>query len=741
MKQAISFFLCLLTVAVAQAQAPQPPDSLDQEWLLDEVVVTARVEQPMNTSQTLTEKALNRQNVGQNLPYLLSATPSLVVTSDDGLGVGYTYFRVRGTDHTRINMTVNDVPLNDSESQTVFWVNMTDMASGLQSLQVQRGVGTSTNGSAAFGASVNMHTLDTRVQPDEEKSVHVTAQFNGGMYNTFREMVKAELRLPKHWRIEARMSKVNSDGYLYRATSDLFSYHGSIGYYGKNTTMALSAFGGAEKTYMAWDGVSSDDLKTDRRYNPAGAYYDQNGNLHYYPNQYDRYQQQHYQLHLKQRLSKVWTLRTTLHYTYGNGYYEQMKADKKYTSFGLSAWTDEDGNEVKRSNFVRKKHLDNHFYGGVFSFGYVSDPADVSIGGAANHYLGGHYGRVTDHLYGKVTAHEFYRSHADKVDANLYAKANYRIIHQARRTLTVYGDLQYRYVYYHLGGINDEDLLPLYATRHYHFFNPKAGISYEDHGHLAYFNFSIANREPTRKNFTEAGEHDIPKSERLYDYELGYTYRARQWYAGVNLYFMDYKNQLVLTGKYSDTGAYLTRNTDRSYRTGVELTGGCHPTDWFDWQVSLTFAHSRIVDYSDWVTIYDSNWNEQPQQEVHFGDVAIAFSPNVTFSNTFRFTYAGFGAEIQTQVVGKQYLDNTMSDRAKLDPYSVTNVKLEYTLPLPKRCPDITLMMQANNLFNSCYESNGGNWMCQFTDGSRYYSPWYYAQAGINVHGGIKVTF
>ena len=733
--------VCALAQVSSVFAQPDSDTLLIQGRDIPEVNVVARLEQPTDTHKKLSGEELNRENTGQNLPFLLQSTPSLVATSDDGLGIGYTYFRVRGTDHTRINMTVNGVPLNDAESQTVFWVNMTDMASSLSSLNVQRGVGTSTNGSSSFGASINMTTLPTQQMLNDSAPAHVQLQFNGGMYNTFREMVSAQVQLPKNFRIEARLSKVNSDGFLYRASSDLFSYHGSVGYYGKNTNLTFSAFGGTERTYMAWDGVSMEDLQTDRRYNPAGEYIDKDGNIAYYPNQNDNYKQQHFQLHLAQRLAPKWTLNATLHYTHGGGYYEQIKADKKYSSFGLENYQPNDSTVIKRSNFIRYKYLDNHYYGGVFSVNYRSEPADLTIGGAGSHYMGEHWGLVTDALYQTVSVQEYYRSTGTKADANIYAKANWRVINKAQRRLTLYGDLQYRYIYYRLDGINDEDLQPLTVTRHYHFFNPKAGVTYEDHGHQVYFNFALANREPSRKNFTEAGEHDIPRPERLYDYELGYTYSGKRWHAGVNLYFMDYKNQLVLTGKYSDTGAYLTRNVDKSYRAGIELTGTWHPTSWFQWEASLTLSRNKILDYTDWVSVYDANWEEIRQDEINFGNVTIAFSPSVVFSNTFTFNYAGFRADIQTLAVSKQYLDNSMSEEAILKPYTVTNMTLHYALPLPAKWPGIELMAQANNLFNSAYESNGGNWFCQFEDGSRYYSPWYYAQAGINVHAGFCVRW
>lgn len=735
------FLLLSLFASGTMLMAQSNDTLLIQGRDIPQVEVVARLEQPTDTHKKLSGEELNRDNTGQNLPYLLQSTPSLLATSDDGLGVGYTYFRVRGTDHTRINMTVNDVPLNDAESQTVFWVNMTDMASSLTSLNVQRGVGTSTNGSSSFGASINMATLPTQQMLNDSTPVHVALEFNGGMYKTFCERVAVRAQLPKNFWVEARLSKVNSDGYLYRASSDLFSYYGAVGYYGKKTNVTLSAFGGTEKTYMAWDGVSAKSLLTDRRYNPAGEYIDSNGHIAYYPNQNDNYKQQHFQLNLNQRLAPQWSLNATLHYTHGAGYYEQIKADKDYKSFGLPAHEIDDTTFVESSDFIRFKHLDNHYYGGVFTINYRSEPADLTIGGSGSHYMGKHWGLVSDYIYQDVTAHEYYRSNGTKAEGNIYAKANWRVINKAQRRLTLYGDLQYRYVYYHIGGINDEDLKPLNVTRHYHFFNPKAGITYEDHGHQVYFNFALANREPSRKNFTEAGEHDIPRPEKLYDYELGYTYSGKRWFAGINIYFMDYKNQLVLTGKYSDTGAYLTRNVDKSYRAGIELTGRWNPAPWFQWEANLTLSRNKILNYTDWVTMYDENWEELPQKEVDFGNVTIAFSPSVIFSNMFTFNYAGFRADIQTIAVSKQYLDNTMSEEAILKPYTVTNLTLHYQLPLPKRWPNIELMAQANNLFNSAYESNGGNWMCQFEDGSRYYSPWYYAQAGINVHAGFVVQW
>ncbi len=748
------FFVPVITLCgiISQLTAQDTLTIIGRE--IEEVKVISRVEQPTDNHTFIDGRELNEQNNGQNLPYLLSMTPSLIVTSDDGLGIGYTYFRIRGTDHTRINMTVNDVPLNDAESQTVFWVNMTDLSSSLSNVNVQRGVGTSTNGFAAFGGSINMETSSNFFKTEKKhggilNKSSVEIGFNGGMYKTFREYAKADVVLGNNWRAQARFSKVNSDGYLERAKSDLLSYHGSIGYYTQKTKASLTVFGGKEKTYMAWDGVTKDQMKENPRYNPAGEYTDDNGNTAYYSNQNDNYQQQHVQLHLSQRLIPNLLLDATLHYTHGDGYYEQYKADKKYSTFGLTPtyYTDDKGKQKEnKTDFVREKHLDNHFYGGIVSLKYISEPADAQFGFAANNYTGHHWGNITyirDSLYPHPLPYdyEYYRSRGDKLDINMYLKANWRVINKVQEKLTIYGDLQYRYVHYTINGINDEDLKPIPVDETFHFFNPKAGITYQNKDHQTYFNFAIANREPSRKNYTEAGPNDLQCPERLYDYELGYNYRGKGWHAGVNLYFMDYKNQLVLTGKYSDTGAYLTKNVDKSYRMGAELSAGVSMLNWFEWNVCATISRNKILNYRDWVEIYDENWEYIRQDETEFGDVTIAFSPTLVMSNSFKFTVAGFTADLQTQVVTKQYLDNTMSEEATLPTYTVTNLNLQYLLPLPERCPNITLRCQLNNMFDSHYASNGGNWMCRFEDGSTYYSPWYYAQAGINVHAGFVVRF
>ena len=736
----------LAAYAAACGIASANTDTLTFVRSLDEVVVSAPVAQVTNNHTELTNEQLNQSNTGQNLPFLLLATPALVATSDDGLGVGYTYFRIRGTDHTRINMTLNDVPLNDSESQTVFWVNMTDMASSMSSLNVQRGVGTSTNGSASFGASINMDTKSHSIKERTE----VGLCFNGGMYNTFREMINAYIVLPNHWRVNARFSKVNSDGFLYRTNSDLYSYYGDLGWYGSKTEVVARFFGGSEKTGMGWDGVDYNTAYgingADRRYNPAGEYTttaaDGSDSTAYYSNQTDNYAQQHAQLSINHRFTPQWSLSATAHYTHGAGYYEQYKR-KKLSYWGLPY--------SHKAYGMYRKHLDNHFFGGVVAAKYISESLDVQFGGAANYYMGDHFGTLhylKDSLVLPIN-YEYYRNDAKKTDANIYAKANWRIINYAQEKLSLYADLQYRYVRYERNGMNDEDMTDLPLQVDFHFFNPKAGLTYQKRGHLLSASFAIANREPSRNNYKEnvvydasTGEYTgLPNAERLYDYELGYTYSHPRFAVGANLYFMDYDNQLVLTGEYNDVGAYKTKNVKDSYRVGAEITAGVKITDWLRWDMNVVASRNKILNYHQYIDLYDDldNWNWVGQDSV-VGTTTIAFSPTLTASSLFTFQVAGFTAMVQTNVVSKQYLDNTEDENAMLRAYSTTNLNFQYLLPISNvRCPNIRILCQINNVFNAKYANNGGAEASRFLDGSR--CCWYYAQAGINVHAGFSLTF
>ena len=692
---------------------------------LEDVVVTAPVVQTTVSKQEMKHEELNRHNTGQNLPYLLSVTPSVVTTSDDGLGIGYTYFHIRGTDQTRINMTMNEVPLNDAESQAVFWVNLTDMSSGVSSLQVQRGVGTSANGGSSFGASVNLRTLDASVPVSEHPGpVRAELDFNGGMYNTFREMVKADVYLGDRterkgaWHIGARFSKVNSDGYIHRAASDLLSYQGEAGWQNTKTAVTLTAFGGKERTYMAWYGVDYDHAYgvngADRRYNPAGEYLDKDGNIAYYNNQTDNYQQHHAHLHIGHRFNTHWTLSATAHYTYGTGYYEMLMAD----------W------ETYLADNITQKGLRNHFYGGILSSKYVHEKVDVQMGIALNQYRGLQYGNIDTTCTAKAFM-PYYEGFGVKTDGNVYAKANWRVLHRGGEKLSLYGDLQYRLVDYRIWGDNEEmsvlDMpVEIQIHRTWHFFNPKAGLTYDNSGHRLSATFAVSHREPTRNNFVvNDGTYD-PKPERLFDYELGYSYTSQgllksgyriPWTIGLNLYMMDYDNQLIATGDVSSVGYLNTINVKDSYRTGVEFQFGVEWTKWFSWKGNLTWSRNKWKDNSKWRT--------------------ISFSPDWTAGNLFSFHHAGFNADIQTLVVSSQFLGNAEDANAMLKAYTVTNLMLSYALPFAKlknarNIPDITLKCQLNNLFDTKYVNNGG------TDGTYV---WYFPQAGINVHAGFAVRW
>ena len=743
MKKSIFLAACVAAYGVAFANT----DTITYVRELDEVVINAPIAQVTNNHLELSQEQLNQSNTGQNLPFLLSSTPALVATSDDGLGIGYTYFRIRGTDHTRINMTLNDVPLNDSESQTVFWVNMTDMASSMSSLNVQRGVGTSTNGSASFGASINMQTGG--LSGNEARS-YVTVAFNGGMYNTFREMVNTHIVLPGQWRANARFSKVNSDGFLYRTASDLYSYYSDLGWYGDKTEVVARFFGGSEKTGMGWDGVDYNTAYgidgADRRYNPAGEYTttaaDGSDSTAYYSNQSDNYAQQHAQLFINHRFSPQWSLSATAHYTHGAGYYEQYKR-KKLSYWGLSY--------SHKAYGMYRKQLDNHFFGAVLATKYISEPIDIQFGGAANYYMGDHFGTLhylQDTLILPIN-YEYYRNDAKKTDANIYAKTNWRIINRAKEKLILYADLQYRYVRYERNGMNDEDMTEWPLKVDFHFFNPKAGLTYQNGGHLLSASFAVANREPSRNNYKENVVYDastnqytgLPHAERLYDYELGYTYSHSRFAIGANLYFMDYDNQLVLTGEYNDVGAYKTKNVKDSYRMGAEITAGVKITDWLRWDMNVVASRNKILNYHQYIDLYDDqdNWNWVGQDSI-VGTTTIAFSPTITAMSLFTFDISGFTTTIQTNVVGKQYLDNTEDENAMLRAYSTTNINLQYQLPIANsQWPDIRLLCQINNIFNAKYANNGGAEASRFMDDSR--CCWYYAQAGINVHAGFTVTF
>ena len=562
MKNVLVILAGSLLATTVKAQMPSPVDSLkiSKDVSLDEVVITATKvgkETPVAYSD-ISKQELSSRNNGQGIPFLISQSPSVIMTSDAGTGIGYSGFRIRGTDANRINITINGVPVNDSESHTVFWANMADIASSVESIQIQRGAGTSTNGAAAFGATVAMQTEKPSLKPYGEYSV------SAGSFGTLKHTVKGGTGLLyDHFAFDVRYSNIRSDGFIDRASARMSSYYASAAFYADNTLIKFQAFGNSEKTYQAWNGVPSYLLDTDRSYNPCGEY-EEDGVKKFYNNQTDNYWQHNYHLMASQRIGDFWNMNLTLHYTDGNGYYEDYKSKAKFSSYKLPEYIDPEGNTVKKTDLVRRKWLDNYFYGAVYSANYQHDNTRLTLGTAVNNYVGDHFGRVMWTKSANVLPqpdYEYYRNTGKKLDYNAYAKLTQRL----SPLFTGYLDLQYRGIHYTIKGNDDKAEEELDIHKNWNFFNPKAGINFHNNGHNAFVSFSVANREPNRDNFTEAGPEERPTHETLYDYEAGYSFGNNRFRVGANLYFMDYNNQLILTGKISEIGEALTSNIKDSY--------------------------------------------------------------------------------------------------------------------------------------------------------------------------------
>jgi iron complex outermembrane receptor protein len=723
-------------------------DSLNTLKLQEVEIISTRA----NTKTPVAYSNMNKQeieqfNFGQDIPFLLTLTPSVIATSDAGTGIGYTGFRVRGTDANRINITTNGIPLNDSESHGVFWVNMPDFASSLQDLQIQRGVGTSTNGAGAFGASINMKT--------EHIPLASYGELDGGYgsFNTAKATFKLGSGVIKdHWAFDGRISSITSDGFIDRASVDLKSYFAQGAYFNEITLVKFITFGGKEKTYHAWDGVPADILSDifmegNRTYNPCGYMGDdENGNPLYYKNQTDNYNQKHYQLSLLQKLNPNLNLNVALHYTNGLGYYEEYKTNRTLKEYGLAI--EQDGVIIKKSDLVRQKYLDNDFYGGIFSLDYTKDKWNVSLGGGVNQYDGNHYGKVIWTALEQNTDHEYYRSTGKKTDANIYLKGNYQLTDD----LSLYGDLQYRRIDYKIKGQNDtwdwinEAMQALDIHKQFNFFNPKVGLFYQiNKENNVYASFAEAHREPNRNNYTDANVNEMPKAERLLDYEVGYKFNNQTFAAGLNWYYMQYKDQLVLNGKMSDIGEALTANVPDSYRTGVELIVGIRIANGLQWNGNLTLSRNKIKDYTEYVTIYDENWEEEDvQQEDHYATTTIAYSPDVIANSLFTYRYKSFSAGFHSNYVGKQYLDNTSNDARSLDAYFVNNLRFGYDFQLTG-LKSLAVNLLINNFFNEEYENNGfaGHSYSRNQTGGLDDSNWtsYFPQAGTNVLVNLVLKF
>ncbi|WP_291723055.1 TonB-dependent receptor [Bernardetia sp.] len=693
---------------------------------LSEIVIQSYREYPVTLTE-LNKEAIEKRNLGQDLPILLQYTPSVVSTSDAGAGVGYTGMRVRGSDATRTNVTINGIPLNDAESQGVFWVNMPDFASSASSVQIQRGVGTSVNGAGAFGATVNISTNE----PSDEAGAEIGNSF--GSFNTFRHNVQFNTGLLKdRIKFSGRLSKITSDGFIDKAFSDLKSFFVSGVYQNeKGTNIKLNIFGGREQTFQAWNGVPQEILEEgNRTYNELAGY----------DNEIDNYGQDHYQLIFDQKINDNFTANIALHYTKGKGYFEQFKSDEDFSDYGLEEIVINDSTIINTTDLIRRRWLDNDFYGTVFNINYESDATKGNepvltaiVGGGYNIYEGAHFGEIIWAEYASQSSirDRYYENDATKTDFNLFGKVNYQVI----ENLFAFADLQIRTINYDFLGF-DNNLSNVKQSANLSFFNPKFGLTYKLDNHRFYGSWARANREPNRDDFTESTPSTRPKAERLDNIELGWNGRFDKLSLSANYYLMNYTDQLILTGQVNDVGSYTRQNVDKSYRTGVEVVADYQFSKKFSWSANATFNQNKISDFTEYLDDYDNGG----QLEINYGETDIAFSPSVIAANTFSFRPAdGFSINLLSKYVGEQFLDNTSTDTRKLDAYFVNDLQLVYNFSY-KFFKNIELNLLVNNILSEEYESNGYTFGYIY-GGETIRQNYFYPQAGRNFLVGLKLKF
>ncbi len=699
-----SFFFTALSFAQQQQKDSTKVNSLD-EVLVSAVRVTSKT--PVSFSN-MDKKEIKYRNLGQDIPVLMNYMPSVVTTSDAGNGVGYTGIRVRGSDATRVNVTINGIPYNDAESQGTFWVNMPDFASSVESLQLQRGVGTSTNGAGAFGASLNLLTDSYARKATGEISS------SAGSFNTLKNTVKFSTGLMNdHFEIAGRLSAIKTDGYIDRGSADLKSYFLQGTYVGKTTLIKALVFGGTEKTYQSWNGIDGETLNTDRTYNSAGKYKDAQGNIHFYDNETDNYNQDHYQLHWSESLSDKWSTNLAFHYTKGKGYFENYKYDTPVEGYGNVQPTkmveNDLGELVPGTDLIRQKWLDNDFYGTTFSAKYVTEDLNVILGGGWNKYEGDHFGKVIwarDASQFELGDH-YYDDYSAKTDGNIFAKANY----QFTEKLSFYGDLQYRNVTYKANSIETG-----LVDDNFNFFNPKAGLNYAfTQNSTLYFSYARANREPNRTDY-EGGN---VKPEKLNDFELGWRFNTEKFQLNSNFYYMGYKDQLILTGRLDDVGNPIRANTEKSYRLGFEFDATIALSDKFTLRPNFTLSSNKNVDLA-----VDGEY---------YGTTDIAYSPEVIAGNVIVYKpISGLYLSLLQKYVGEQYMNNIELPAAKLADYFVNDFNASYEIKPKTIFQSITITALVNNIFNKKYVSNGYMWDVY---------PYYYPQAGTNFLIGLNLKF
>jgi iron complex outermembrane receptor protein len=707
-----------------KASAQEVPQDSTKIYKLDEVLVQsvrATAQTPV-TFSNVTKQELAPRNLGQDIPVLLNYLPSVVTTTDAGNGIGYTYMRVRGSDASRINVTLNGIPYNDAESQGTFWVNMGDFASSAQSIQLQRGVGTSTNGAGAFGASLNILTDSY----SNEANGEISNSF-GSFYSRKHTVKFSTGLMSNRFELAGRVSNIASKGYIDRASSNLKSYFLQGTYVGNTTLVKALVFGGTEKTYQAWNGLEDPEmLENNRTFNTSGMYTDETGNIRFYDNETDNYKQDHYQLHVSQKLSDRWNINAALHYTRGSGYYENYRDDTAVDEYpGIIATQVIDG--VPVTDLITQKWLDNDFYGTTLSANYRADKINVTVGGALNRYEGDHFGKIIwAQNSGNVRPGDhYYDDSAAKTDFNIYGKVNWQVLDK----LSLFGDMQYRRVDYRADGVMADPVDDVFR-----FYNPKAGLTFtmNDNNNI-YLSYARANREPRRDDY----ENGSFKAETLNDFELGWRYASDVAKINVNGYYMRYKNQLVLTGALNDVGSPIYTNSGDSYRLGLEADAAIAITKWLVYRPNIAVSTNKNIDF----------YFQRDGELQNLGETNIAFSPNVVAGQVITFLpVKGLQVNVLSKFVGDQYMGNIDSDNSKLESYSTTDLNVSYEINTNTFIKSIVLSGLVNNIFDYKYESNG----YFYTYDDDFSNPGtvqtiegagYYPQAGINVLLGATLKF
>ncbi len=717
MKLFISALLCV-TSAVCVAQTPQKFNDTAYLQPVEVIAVRAGEKAPF-AKTTVTKKEIEKNNLGQDLPFLLNQTPSVVVNSDAGAGVGYTGIRIRGTDASRINVTLNGIPYNDAESQGTYFVDLPDFSSSVNSIQIQRGVGTSSNGAGSFGASINLATNEIN------KKFYAELNNSYGSFNTLKNTLQFGSGILKnHFTIDGRLSRISSDGYINRAKTDLKSFYFSTAYVAEKSSLRLNIFSGKEKTYQAWNGVPEYLLNTDRTYNSAGNEKTDNP----YNNETDNYTQTHYQLFYNHKLNDFWKGNIAVFLTKGNGYYEQYKANKKLADYGLPNYND-GTTTIKKTDLIRRLWLDNNFYGSIFSLQHRKNKTDFTFGGGWNGYDGKHFGEIT---WAKVQAavpanYRWYDLTAHKKDFSLYSKW----AQQWTTDFQSFVDVQFRAINYTINGFRDNPSLLI--KNNYNFVNPKLGITYNKNSWQAYASYALAQHEPNRDDF-EAGNNNQPKPELLNDFETGIETKKTTYSFGANLYYMKYKDQLILTGKINDVGAYSRINIPNSYRAGIELQGKYIFSKCLNIAANIAFSKNKIKNFTEYLDDYDNGG----QKTNFYGSTDIAFSPNTVAGGSINITPVKNGEiNLISKYVSRQYLDNTSLKSRSLNPYYTQDIRLSYVLE-NKVFKAVTFIAQLNNVFSKKYEPNGYSFSYIY-GGSLTTENFYFPMAQFNCMVGVNV--